>query len=64
MTNKICSLLSLNGFSTKNLAEKVHVMMHLINDLCHEVVYHKHPQMDYDVMTNLVISSIEDLLNV
>ncbi len=26
-------------------------------------VYHKHPQMDYDVMTNLVISSIEDLLN-
>lgn len=27
------------------------------------IVYHKHPQMDYDVMTNLVISSIEDLLN-
>ena len=27
------------------------------------IVYHKHPQTDYDVMTNLVISSIEDLLN-
>lgn len=27
------------------------------------IVYYKHPQMDYDVMTNLVISSIEDLLN-
>lgn len=26
------------------------------------IVYYKHPQMDYDVMTNLVISSIEDLL--
>ncbi len=27
------------------------------------IVYYKHPQMDYDVTTNLVISSIEDLLN-
>ena len=27
------------------------------------IVYYKHPQMDYDVMTNLVISSREDLLN-
>ena len=41
--------------------EKVHIMMGLIDNLCHEIIYHKHDDMNYDIMTNLVIENIKNL---
>lgn len=64
MTSSITDLLLQNGIDQENLKEKVHIMIHLIDDLCHEIVYHKHSQMDYDVMTDLVIDMIEKMLNI
>ena len=61
MTNLIKDILINNGFSDNNLYEKVHIMIGLIDNLCHEVIYHKHNGMDYDIMTNLVINNIKDL---
>ena len=61
MTNLIKNILINNGFSDNNLYEKVHIMIGLIDNLCHEVIYHKHNGMDYDIMTNLVINNIKDL---
>lgn len=58
MTKNISKILVDNGFDSKNLDEKVHIAMHLIDDLCHEIVYHKHKDLDYDVMINLVIENI------
>lgn len=58
MTKNISKILLDNGFDSKNLDEKVHIAIHLIDDLCHEIVYHKHKDLDYDVMINLVIESI------
>lgn len=58
MTKNISRILVDNGFDSKNLDEKVHIAMHLIDDLCHEIVYHKHKDLDYDVMINLVIENI------
>jgi hypothetical protein len=49
-------------FGSKNLDEKVHIAIHLIDDLCHEIVYHKHKDLDYDVMINLVIENILNLI--
>ena len=63
MTNSVTNLLLQNGFSQENLSEKVHIVIHLIDDLCHEIVYHKHKEMNYDIMTDLTIKIIEDLLN-
>lgn len=63
MTNSVTNLLLQNGFSQENLSEKVHIMIHLIDDLCHEIVYHKHKEMNYDIMTDLTIKTIENLLN-
>ena len=63
MTNSVTNLLLQNGFSQENLSEKVHIVIHLIDDLCHEIVYHKHKEMNYDIMTDLTIKTIEDLLN-
>ena len=61
MTNSIKDLLLKNGFSDDNLYEKVHIMIGLIDNLCHEVTYHKHSDMDYKLMTNLVIETIKNL---
>ncbi len=61
MTNSIKNILINNGFSEENLYEKVHIMMGLIDNLCHEIIYHKHSDMNYDKMTELVINCIIDL---
>lgn len=58
MTKNISKILLDNGFDSKNLDEKVHIAIHLIDDLCHEIVYHKHKDLDYAVMINLVIDNI------
>ena len=61
MTNSIKELLIKNGFKDNDLEEKVHIMIGLIDNLCHEIIYHKHSNMNYTNMTNLVIDSIKNL---
>lgn len=61
MTNSIKEILINNGFKDENLYEKVHIMIGLIDNLCHEVTYHKHNDMNYDIMTNLVIEILKNL---
>ena len=62
MTKNISKILLDNGFDSRNLDEKVHIAIHLIDDLCHEIVYHKHKDLDYDIMINLVIENILNLI--
>jgi AcrR family transcriptional regulator len=61
MTKSLKEILFNNNFKNDNLSEKVHIMMGLIDNLCHEVTYHKHDNMNYDIMTNLVIDNIKNL---
>ena len=62
MTNKLTNVFANNGITTEHLKEKIHVAINLIDDLCHELVYHKHDSMDYGVMINVVVDSIKNLL--
>ena len=62
VTDKITDILSQSDFNSNNLKEKVHISLGLIENLCHEIVYHKHQNMDYNKMTNLVINTIINLL--
>lgn len=61
MTDYIYDNLISNGFSSDGLYERVHIMIGLIDNLCHEVIYHKHDHMNYDVMTDLVVENILNL---
>jgi hypothetical protein len=61
MTEYIKYLLIKNNFKDNNLNEKVHVMIGMIDNLCHEVIYHKHKNMDYEKMTDIVIENIINL---
>ena len=60
-TNILKNILLNNNFKDDNLSEKVHIMMGLIDNLCHEITYHKHDHMNYNIMTDLVIDNIKEL---
>lgn len=62
MTEKIVSLLENNNIHIKNSREKVHIAYNMIDTLCHEIVYHKHKQIDYDTMKNEIINIIVNIL--
>lgn len=62
MTDKIVCLLNNNGIKIKNPEEKVHIMIGIVDNLCHEIVYHKHDKIDYEVMKNEVINIILQIL--
>ena len=62
MTKKISSSLTKNGFKIDNIDEKVHIIIGLVDNLCHEIVYHKHKEIDYDVMTDIVINEVVNIL--
>ena len=42
MTKRFSNILIENNFKINNMDEKVHVVIGLIDNLCHEIVYHKH----------------------
>ncbi len=58
MTNKFVDLLKNNNININDIKEKVHVIIGIIDNLCHEIVYHKHQELDYDAMKNYVINII------
>lgn len=62
VTYEFSSSLKKNGFDVDFLNEKVHVIIGMIDNLCHEIVYHKHHDLDYNKMTDIVITSIVNLL--
>ncbi len=61
MTNFIKEQLVKNGFKDENLFEKVHIMVGLIDNLCHEIIYHKHDDMNYGIMADMVVDNIKCL---
>lgn len=63
-TNVLVNILEKNGFNSKHLYEKSHLIVAWIDNLCHEVAYHRHKELDYEVMTEIVIKEIEHLINI
>lgn len=62
LTDRIVSSLKKNGFNIFNINEKVHIIIGLVDKYCHEVVYHDHDNMNYDVMKREIIDIIIYLL--
>lgn len=62
MNEKIVNTLKYNNFNVKNLNEKVHIIIGLIDNFCHEIVYHAHKSLNYDEMKKEVINIVLYLL--
>ena len=61
-TNRLISVLENKNIQTENIREKAHLIISMIDNLCHEVVYHKHKDMNYYIMKEIVVKSIINLL--
>ncbi len=61
-TNILISVLEARNIKTENIKEKAHLIISMIDNLCHEIVYHKHKDMNYDAMKEIVITAIINLL--
>ena len=61
-TENLVQVFRNNNIVIDNIYERTHLILKLIDDLCHEIAFHKHKDMDYDKMTDLVIASIMHLL--
>lgn len=62
MTNQISKVLIESGFDETNIEEKVHIAINMIDNYCHEVVYHKHKDLNYDVMKEEILNIIVNIL--
>lgn len=62
LTNEIYDILISNEFNKDNLKEKIHVMIGMVDNLCHEIVYHQHESLDYKFMCQIVIKNIDNLI--
>ncbi len=62
MTRQISELLVNNGFDKTNIEEKVHIATNIIDNYCHEVVYHKHKDLDYTAMKEEILNIIINML--
>lgn len=62
LTDKIAKVLESNNIKIKNSTEKIHIAVGIIENFCHEVVYHKHHKIDYEIMEKEVIKMVANLL--
>ncbi len=61
-TTVIVKTLKENNIFSENLLEKVHIIIGIVENYCHEVVYHHHKTMNYDIMKKEVIKIITSIL--
>lgn len=61
-TKKIVEVLEKNKIDSNNLIEKVHIIIGIIENYCHEIVYHKHTSLNYNFMKQEVINVITNIL--
>lgn len=62
ITHKFSSMLKENGFKGEGLDERVHIAIGIMDNLCHEIVYHKHKNLDYNKMKEYVVDIIVDII--
>lgn len=61
ITDRIVEVLKKEGFSFDHLRESVHLMMNMIDNLCHEIIYHNHSSIDYQVMKKETVKMMREL---
>ena len=61
-TKKIANFLEKNNIKLANPIEKIHIAMGIVENLCHEIVYHKHEKIDYEAMKTAVIEIVLGIL--
>ena len=62
LTEQIVQFLLSHQINPPHLREKTHLALNIIDQFCHEVVYHQHPNFDYQARKLEVIEIVSHLL--
>jgi len=62
LADKLIKILEYNNINIENPTEKIHIIIGIVENLCHEIVYHKHNKINYEIMQKEIISLIMKLL--
>ncbi|MBR0131779.1 MAG: TetR/AcrR family transcriptional regulator [Lachnospiraceae bacterium] len=62
LTKKIVAFLEKNDIILENPIEKIHIIYGLVENYCHETVYHHHAELNNEVMRSEVIKIIKNIL--
>ena len=62
LTNELYDLLINAGINEENLLEKIHIMIGMIDNFCHEIVFHEHNELDYEKIKTIITKSISNLI--
>jgi len=62
MADKILKILEYNDIRFENPIERIHIIIGIVENFCHEIVYHKHDKINYELMENEIINLIMKLL--
>ena len=62
LTNKLLKILEYNNIKIENSIERIHIIVGIVENFCHEIVYHKHDKINYEIMENEIINLIMKLL--
>lgn len=61
VTEKLKNIFNNNNINISK--ENIHIAHGIIDNFCHEVVYHKHEELNYDLMKEKVVDIVYDLLS-
>jgi hypothetical protein len=62
LANYFVSLMGEFHMHPTNAYEKAHLIIDIIENLSHEIVYHQHEYLNYEVMTDVAVNAIVDML--
>lgn len=62
LTANMITILEKNQIFLPNSKEKMHIIIGIIDNFCHEMVYHKHSELDYEIMKKEVIEIISHMI--
>jgi len=60
-TRKIADNLA-SKYNISNINEKIHLIYGMLDNYCHEVIYHKHSILDYEVMKEILVDTVVDII--
>ena len=63
IATQIVELMAAYDINPTNALEKAHLMIDIIENIIHEIVYHQHEYLDYNVMTDVAVKAIVDMLS-
>ncbi|MDD6155202.1 MAG: TetR/AcrR family transcriptional regulator [Eubacteriales bacterium] len=61
-SHKIADVFRANGIDSDHLEEKIHIMLGMVDNYCHEVIYHRHDLLDYEAMRAVLIDTCVSMI--